>query len=95
MPSRRYVMVEGIPGNLVSDPHNLMMNPARFAGWDHTPLPEGDADHLEEHYTPSKQVFADHIDLRKAISHTHLKLHGTCEAKSLDEARTKLGSNNS
>lgn len=93
MPSRRYLLVVGLPGHPVSDPHNPTANPARYAGWAHTPVPwvdektPPDVDHVLEHYAPVPQVVLDHVDLRKAIQHQQLKLVGHVVAKNHDAAR--------
>jgi hypothetical protein len=85
---RRFLLVEGIAGHPVTDPHNASANPARFAGWSpRVGEPHPDAEHLLDHYQPERQVLLDHPDLRGAIKRKHLTLHAECIARDHDAAR--------
>lgn len=92
---QRFLLVEGIRdeqgrGIPVTDPHNPLANPARYAGWKPSAKPNPDALGVIDHYELDLQVLADHIDLRRAITAGELKLHGETIARTHDEARTKL-----
>ena len=96
MPSQLFLLVEGVPGHPVTDPHNPSANPARYAGWAHRPIPSPDGksppdvDHVLEHYQPERQVIAAHGDLLKAITQGRLLLRGNTIAKNHDAARAVL-----
>ena len=96
MPSERYLLVEGVDGHPVSDPHNPSANPARYVGWKLKDIPEGkpsaveDPDHILEHYDPERQVVKDRPDLRSAIGRKHLTKHAETIAKNHDAARAAL-----
>jgi hypothetical protein len=88
---RRFLLVEGIDGHPVTDPHNASANPARFAGWaPRVGEPSPDAEHLLDHYQPERQVLLDHPDLRGAIKRKHLTLHAECIARDHDAARAEF-----
>jgi len=90
MPSRKFLLVVGVPGHPVSDPWNPGANPARYIGFKLKDKPAEDPDHVLEHYEPEPQVVADHPDLQAAIKRGAPKKLGECIAKNHDEAGTKL-----
>jgi hypothetical protein len=90
MPSQRFLLVEGVDGHPVVDPHNPAANPARYIGWRLRSAPALDPDHVLEHYEPEQQVVLEHQDLRKAIAAGHLALRGQTVAKNHEAARAAL-----
>lgn len=101
MPSKRFLLVEGVRdehgnGHPVTDPHNPSASPARFAGWQYAPRMKTDGkgaeevDTLLDHYKPVRQVIVDHVDLRAAIKHGHLRQIAECVALNHDDAAVKL-----
>lgn len=92
MPSQRFLLVEGIDGYPVSNPHVQLRHGdvARYVGWDPLPAPAEDPDHVLEHYRRAQHVVLDHADLRRAIAHRHLRLLAETVAKTHDAARAKL-----
>ncbi len=90
MPSQRYLLVEGVAGHLVSDPHSPGASPARYVGWALSAAPASDPDHAGEHYEPIKQVVLEHGDIKRAVASRRLTLVNTVVAKSHDAARAAL-----
>jgi len=98
---QRFLLVEGVfdengRGFPVTDPHNPSASPARYAGWQYAPKMRTDGKGAEEvdgiidHYKPVKQVIVDHIDLRAAIKHGHLRMVTECVARSHVDAEHDL-----
>lgn len=90
MATKRYLLVEGVGGHLVSDPRMPSANPARFIGYRLRVEAATDAEHLSEHYEIVRDVVEDHADLRAPIAEGLLILHAKCTAKSPDAARAAL-----
>lgn len=90
MPSARYLLVEGVDGFPVSDPHHPGANPARYVGWKLRDAAAADPDHVLEHYQRERQVVLEHGDLRRAIAKGQLTLHREAAAKNYDAARAAL-----
>ena len=101
MPSQRFLLVEGVDGFPVSDPHSPATHgsPARYVGWELDGCEHGeggtcavheDCDHVLEHYRKAQQIVADHRDLRTAIAVKQLRLLGETIAKSHEAARAAL-----
>jgi hypothetical protein len=90
MPSRKFLLVQGVDGFPVSDPHHPGANPARYVGFALRDKPAEDPDHVLEHYQREKQVVLEHQDLRRAIAMGQLELLGEKTAKNHDAARAAL-----
>ena len=90
MPSRRYLLIEGVDGYPVTDPHAPSANPARYLGRRLHGRPVADPDHVLEHYDLECQVVLEHGDIRRAVAAGHLVLHAETIAKSHDAARAVL-----
>jgi hypothetical protein len=91
MPSKRYILVQGVPGKPVSDPWAQPgTSPLRFIGHELLQTPHPDPDGLIDHYQIRREVVLDHPDLRTAIADGDLIHLASTVARSHDDARTAL-----
>ncbi len=69
----RYIMIEGVPGFLVSDPEGVLSR--RFAGMKRDPALDGEPDFINK-FRPRKEVRKQSHDLLSAVAKGHLKQYG-------------------
>jgi hypothetical protein len=92
----RYLLVRGVPGHLVANPHAPPMT-RRMLGkmpngvyWGDGPIdPETNAPRWPA-AVPVEEVVLDEVSIRKACNRGGLVFVGECVASSLEEARSKL-----